>query len=648
MNLGAVLNGLKALRDLGPTQVALFALYKLGLKTGWFARQQPAPAQPAEFAFNFPLPDPDEIKKTIGVNGLRTLLAEADEIVNGQFRQFGGPPVEIRLSPGQPLRHWTAYETDHKLLRALNLPHNDIKFLWEPARFGWAFTLGRAWHLTGDEKYPARFWKYFEQFTAANPPCMGPNWTSGQEVALRLIAFAWAGVVFRQSAQSTPQRLAALAVSLAHHAERIPPTLLYGRAQNNNHLLTEAAGLFTSSLALPGHPQAGSWAQMGWTWLNWCFAHQIDAYGEYTQHSSNYHRLMLQTSLWVLLLARSRERNFSRAALENLALATHWLYGMLDPVSGQVPNLGANDGANIFPLSSQPFDDYRPVVQAAARAYMQYSLPPGPWDEMALWFGLPASNKYFETPRYTGDHLYSSESWAMLRAVRRFRSRPSHADQLHLDLWWRGLNIARDAGSYLYNADAPWDNRMTSTLVHNTVSVDGEEQMTRASRFLYLDWAGATIRRRLAEDADVLQLVARTYAYRRLGVRHDRIVTAVHSNQCRVEDELLNLHLKPHIFRLHWLLPDWEWELEDIETGVLLTLNSPHGPLRLRVVIEGANPLTSLDRAGERLYGAGEPAVQSGWESPTYSIKIPALSLALEVESSDNVRFVSEFFFPAS
>jgi hypothetical protein len=647
MNLPGILNSLKALRDLGPTQAGLFALYKLGLKTGWFARQQPAPAQPAEFAFDLPLPDPDEIKKTIGAGGLKTLLAEADEIASGKFRQFGGSPVEIRLNPGQPLRHWAAYETDHALLRSLNLPHNDIKFLWEPARFGWAFTLGRAWHLTGDEKYATCFWQNFEQFQAANPPFLGPNWMSGQEAALRLIAFAWAGVVFRQSAQSTPQRLADLAVSVARHAERIPPTLLYGRAQNNNHLLTEAAGLYTASLVLPAHPQAVQWQRSGWTWLNWCFAHQIDVYGEYTQHSSNYHRLMLQIALWVSLLARSCGRNFSRAALENLALATHWLYGMLDPVSGQAPNLGANDGANIFPLSSQPFDDYRPVVQAAARAYMQYSLPAGPWDEMALWFGLPASNKYFEAPRYTGDHLYTPESWAMLRAVRRFRSRPSHADQLHLDLWWQGLNIARDAGSYLYNADAPWDNRLTSTLVHNTVSVDGQEQMTRASRFLYLDWAGATVRRRLAEDADVLQLAARTDAYRRVGVRHDRVVTALATGHWRVEDDLLNLRLKPHRFRLHWLLPDWEWKLETIETGLLLALESPHGPLQVRVVTGSANPLASLDRAGERLHGLGEPAVQSGWESPTYSIKIPALALAVEVESPDNVRFVTEFSFPS-
>ena len=43
---------------------------------------------------------------------------------------------------------------------------------------------------------------------------------------------------------------------------------------------------------------------------------------------------------------------------------------MIDPASGQTPNLGANDGALIFPLSSNPINDFRPTVQAAARAFL--------------------------------------------------------------------------------------------------------------------------------------------------------------------------------------------------------------------------------------------------------------------------------------
>ena len=36
-------------------------------------------------------------------------------------------------------------------------------------------------------------------------------------------------------------------------------------------------------------------------------------------------------------------------------------------------------------------------------------------------------------------------------------ARPSQADALHLDLWHRGVNLLRDAGTFSYNAEgAEW------------------------------------------------------------------------------------------------------------------------------------------------------------------------------------------------
>lgn len=661
MNLSTAL---KAAHQLGFTQTALNALYRFGLATGHYRRaiRPPTPIHDLQLQPLFLLPAREQLLAILGESGLQTLLAEADEIVSGKFRQFGGDPVEIQLTPPPPLQHWTEYmipqqsgvdETHPAPLSTLSSPFSDIKLTWEPARFGWAFTLGRAYHLSGDEKYAAAFWRYFESFQNANPPYMGPNWISGQEVGLRLMAFTWAGQVFAKAAESSPARLAALAAATAVHAARIPATLLYARSQNNNHLLTEAAALYTAGLALPDHPDAPQWQKTGQKWLVWCFTHQIDAYGEYVQHSSNYQRLMLQTALWVFALVENREI-FDSASKENLALATHWLFSLLDPESGHVPNLGANDGAYIFPLSSLPFNDFRPVVQAAARAFLGLTLPPGIWDETSLWFGLPLAENQMEIPRYPGDQIIAKNSWGYLRAVK-YKSRPSHADQLHFDLWWRGLNIAQDAGTYLYNADPPWDNQLTSTLVHNTVSVDGLEQMTRVSRFLYLGWADATSRQHFETGSTYLQRKsARTYAYAKVNVRHDRTVTVFDDDRWLVEDDLLNVVMPgkaplAHVYRLHWLLPDWEWKLESREERIEISLKSPHGWVRLEITPEPANLglSTGLVRAGELLYGERQVAPVDGWVSPTYSIKKPALSLAVEVQSSESVKFNSEFIFPS-
>ena len=681
MNFSRFSIAFKALRQLGFTPVALNALYRFGLATGHYRRMTKDGGQNISLSprstvlrhlFNFPTRE--ALHAIIDESGLQTLLAEANEIVSGKFRQFGGQAVEINLAPFGPLSHWTKYESGHVVEATGQSPLQDIKFIWEPARFGWTFILGRAYYLSNDEKYAEAFWRHFETFSAANPPYLGPNWMSGQEVGLRLMAFVWAGQVFAESEHSSPARLAALAVSTAAHAARIPPTLPYARSQNNNHLLTEAAALYTAALALPDHPHSARWLEIGQKWLAWCFKHQIDAYGEFVQHSTNYHRLMLQIALWVDVIARKAKPDMAISAKpeeiasravprtarnditrENLALATHWLLSLLDPESGRVPNLGANDGALVFPFSTCEFADFRPVAQAAARAFLGYTLPSGAWDEMALWFGLPQTESQLDIPRYPGENIYAPHSWGYLRAVR-FKSRPSHADQLHFDLWWRGLNITQDAGTYLYNTDPPWDNRLTSTLVHNTISVDGLEQMRRISRFLYLDWADATSKRHFETNGDFFQRnSARTYAYAKVYVRHERTVTVFNNERWLVHDELLNVTYPgktplAHVYRLHWLLPDWEWEFGNQDSGLELRLKSPHGWIKLEIKSEPADLKlsNSLVRAGEVLWGdlANRPTPTRGWVSPTYAHKIPALSLAVEVQSSESIKFSSEFTFP--
>lgn len=645
----------KAVRQLGFPQVALNALYRVGLKTGFFRIVESRGAESSKPISSdllsnhlFSAPSREQLTQTLGADGVQMLLVEAGEIVGGRFRQFGADPLPLQLTSPSPLAHWTNYENNKP-----STFDSDPKLTWEPARFGWAFVLGRAYHLSGNETYAKAFWQHFETFDAANPPNCGPNWTSGQEVGIRLMALAWAGQIFAASTHSTPERLSRLATAIAQHARRIPSTLLYARSQNNNHLLTEAAALYTASLALPQHSDASKWQALGQKWLAWCFTHQIDRYGEYVQHSTNYHRLMLQTALWVRMLENREQRVESShtvhglpSTVGNLALATHWLLSLLDPDSGRVPNLGANDGALIFPLSVCPFDDYRPVAQAAARAFLGYNIGSGPWDEMSLWFDTPHIEPLTNGQRYPGDHIYAPHSWAYLRAVE-FKSRPSHADQLHLDLWWRGFNITQDAGTYLYNAAPPWDNRLTSTLVHNTVSVDGHEQMTRAGRFLYLDWANAKGKRHFESGADFIQRAsAQTNAYARLGVRHNRTVTVYENERWLVEDELTNTPAQLHTFRLHWLLPDWDWEIENREQRIEIRLKSPAGWVQMTIQPSNLQPSTSLVRAGEYLHGSGPTNPIRGWVAPTYAQKVAALSLVIEVEWTGSVQFITEFKFP--
>ncbi len=678
MQISQVKTAIKALWQLGFTQVSLNALYKLGLTSDHYQRSIQPPKLIEKIYINFilPMPSADLVRLTLGEEGLRKLQIEADEIVSGKFRQFGSEPVVIQLIPGEHLPHWTDCEKSHSQYA---WTRDDIKFTWEPARFGWAIILGRAYYLTQDERYAVAFWKRFGEFTHGNPAYFGPNWSSGQEVGLRLMAWIWCAQVFGKSETSVrqPDLLSDLANQIAIHAARIPGTLLYARSQNNNHLLTEAAALYSAAMALPDHPLAQGWRKSGEQWLGWCFTRQIDSQGEYVQHSMNYHRLMLQTALWVKAIHTQNQAGGKfpggKPALDKLSLATRWLLAQIDPVSGQAPNLGANDGALILPLSTNVFTDYRPLAQAAGIAFLSQEIGHGSWDEMALWFGLPITGlaSYSIAP-FRGVLHGSNISWASLRAAE-YSSRPSHADQLHFELWWKGENICRDAGTYRYNSDPPWDNQLTSSLVHNTVCVNDTEQMTRAGRFLYLDWANASFLQqkplnKLTTAQGITQrMSARTNAYARLGVRHTREVSLVSAlegsggipaEHWLVQDDLTINKLSsffrrpdlisPRLYRLHWLLPDWDWEIKEDTHSSELRLKSPYGWMQLS--INATQPIlrSGLYRAGTLIHGMALVSPLLGWFSPTYNLKTAALSLTIEVQSVHNLRFISKFSFPIS
>jgi hypothetical protein len=665
--------GWKALRELGFKSVGLYALYEIGLWTGHFKRsikdenQSPGVDLSSFVLRSFlPLPSRQELVSVIGKQGLEQLLGEADEIVSGKVRLFGEMPVELELLPPRPLVHWTSYEHPRKRRLGVSETEPDIRIVWEHGRFGWAYVLARAYHLTGDERYSEAFWEFTSRFLSANPPYSGAHWVSAQEAALRLIALVFTWHIFRQSPNTTPERNTLLGRAIAAHARRIPPTMVYARAQNNNHLLSEAAGLVTAAIALPEHSQSKRWQQLGWDWFNRGLKEQVADDGAYIQHSTNYHRLMLQLALWMNLLAHVQKRSLPPSTVEPLKAATRWLLAMTDLNSGRVPNLGPNDGSYVQPLTTLPLQDYRPVLQAASRAFLgQNAFPPNGGDELSFWMNVgdigvpPSAEKSIPTIKEI-IHSPQGDSWAYLRAAH-FKSRPGHADQLHLDLWWRGVDLTQDAGTYLYNALPPWDNSLGSARVHNTLVVNETDQMTHAGRFLWLDWAQAqVVELKHAEDGSWVSLAAQHNGYRRFGISHRRTATAHRGGSWVILDDLLAVGRVRHDLvkiELNWLLPDWSWKVDECKgSSFEISIKSVHGWITLRVKIKNnhqvsnliSHPTLNIIRAGVLEYGVGEVSSVWGWTSPTYGHKEPALSIRIKDQGILPLSMISEWQFPQS
>ncbi len=626
----------KILWQLGPGPVTLYLRYWLGVRSGWYrwqTRHAPA-AAPGPWRLPGRFPAADALQGHLDADARRAALQEADRLLEGYFRPFSGLPAPLDLSQGTDPRHWVQLERDHRWLQG-----QDIKFIWEPARLSWVFTLGRAYHLSGDRRYAAFFWRKVAEFRRLHPPYRGAQWMNGQEVALRMLALAWGGALF-----SPPPGDCNLAALLAAHAYRVEVTLVYARAQQSNHLMSEAAALWTAGLLLPRHPRAGRWLRQGRRWFLWAVQHHIDPQrGEYIHHSVNYHRFILQLALWLRWL---QGRPLHPQAEKHLRAAARWLAECTDPLSGDAPNWGSNDGAYIFPLAAGGFRDFRPVAQAAMRAFAgQPAFAPGPWDEMSLWFGLPVDGQAAASqPLAPMAFAWPAANGRFFLRLGQGNWRLGHADFLHLDFWQEGRNLLLDSGTYLYNGQPPWDNPWPRADFHNTLTVNGQDQMTRAGRFMYLDWAQARLTKRTKS-----LLAAETNAWRRFGLLHRRRLV-LQGEQVLLEDSLeptKPMQTGQELVRLHFLLADWPFDLQKEGQRLIFRLWLPTGAWQLQLP---AQPVRwSLVRGGEILDGVCAQPQLRGWYSPTYALKVPALSLAAEYRLPLPIHLRTRFqWFPLS
>jgi hypothetical protein len=626
-----------AIKELGGRSVFFNFLYRLGLLSGYYRLKTPPgvyddwgqQSQSSGINPGFSIALLSAVKP--GKAACRQILEAADEIIQGTTRLYGAIPTPIQFNTPYT-SHWTRYELGREDAGAA-----DIKDVWEPARFSWAFILAQAYHLNRDEKYPAFFWEQFDAFFANNPPNIGPHWMNGQEVALRLIAWVFAWQVFYKSPKSTTDRTGRLQAALAAHARRISATLIYARSQRNNHLLSEAAGLYTAALMLPGVPSSLRWKKVGWNLFIQATRDQITSIGGYIQQSVNYHRLMLQLAIWIQAVSKLEGANaLPEDVISRITAAIHWLEQMIMSETGKTPNMGANDGANILPLGSVEVSDYRPVIQLANKIFHSGMIKTKPFDD--------------DDPEQVVLMKEGGQT-ACLR-VAHYHGRPSHADQLHLDLWWNDRNIALDTGTYRYNYAAPWRNVFAGTVYHNTVSVNNLDQMLRAGRFLWLREArihDLGIQR--GSSGQIQAVTAEHDGYRASGAMHARRVTAHPGNKpgWLVEDDIYPVDGIPttvaYAIRLAWLMPDWEWELN----GLTFQLITPSGIIHIDYKVTGASEDSihlNVHRAGESLTTTHVSDPTWGWYSPTYAVKEPALAVHLTAQGTLPIRLSTHWRLP--
>ena len=626
------------LQYLGLRWAAYRLKYALELRSGIVARRSPLQTW-AQISADETLPDwlrspPWPVSGT-GRGG--QCIDEADGLSLGQFGLFfhhekhlGTPPNWHRNSfTGQTAprgRHWSQLG---------DFDFGDIKAIWEPSRFGWAFALVRAHARTSETRLAELFWKLFEDWCAQNPPNEGVNWKCGQEATFRLMGATLAIAQFGRLPSASAERIKLWSRFVVATGSRIDANLDYALSQSNNHGVSECVGLLTASLLTPN--TGGNWRARGLDKLHQQLDELIYSDGSFAQHSLIYHRVLLHDLYWIMALMRRAGQAVPAWLEAKTRSAVDFLTQITDPATGVAPLYGANDGAKILPLEESSFEDMRGTIQAG-RVLLdnQRTFPPGPWDEAVFWLtgqdplSLPIKTRIeAERVHFPSAGIFqwcSGQTRLFFRCPTHFRHRPAQADMLHVDLVWRGHPIAVDAGTYSYNTTGPFDGAFAKALAHNVPMLADREPLQKAGRFLYLPWPTGT-----AEWSEPNQKFSASHDGYGADARFKRTISSPQPGNFAITD---SVYLRqPGRVRLHWLLCDSDWQLDS--TAQTLSTRFPEGVFTLSWQASQQVASATLVRA--------DPASARGWRSRHYLAAEPAVSLELLFEVNRTLEVTTRF-----
>jgi asparagine synthase (glutamine-hydrolysing) len=581
---------------------------------------------------------------------LSRLAYQASEATRGRILCFGkwmtgfGNPIDWHRNPLNGNR-WRANAPWASVLTG-NRQVGDVKLSWEVGRFPQAYLMARNAAFVPESSFDlsAAFFSQIRSFLECNPSGLGIHWNSGQEIALRMMAWLFGIHVFSHNCKIPPDLQAEISKCFYTSGTHIARHIEYARdSVYNNHLLSEALGLYVAGRVLPDSVTAQAWAVEGRRLLEQEADRQIYPDGGYIQQSHNYHRFAIQIYLWAHAFAKAYGDPVPTSWVRALERSLDLQLAHLNPADGRLPNYGANDGSLPLPLSTCDFSDFRPTLQAVSVMTRQERVfDPGPWDEMATWFcGPDALDLPLRKPSrssvsfsYTGYHVLrgrQTENFGTFRCGK-ILDRFSQIDMLHLDVWWRGHNVLVDPGSYLYNGPDKWHNHFVRTESHNTVQVDDRDQMLHFRKFKSLYWTSAKLLS-FEDNPDWTLCVGEHYGYQRHSgcCVHKRSVLFLKDDFWVVVDRMEGFGT--HRIRLHWLGGDFPYR-PGLDGQSSLQLETPDGPFHLGVFNAVGQPLS-----GEIVAGQDDPP--RGWLSRYYAEKIPVPSLSTEVSRELPLTLVS-------
>jgi uncharacterized heparinase superfamily protein len=337
---------------------------------------------------------------------------------------------------------------------------------------------------------------------------------------------------------------------------------------DNNHLITNARALVWAGTYLRGHTDAEQWLTRGLYLLGQESDRQILSDGGHTERSMSYHLVVLQDYLETAILLEQLDIEIPDALRQVISVMFDFL---LHFVKGDGSLFAFNDTVTGYPLPATQ-------MTAVGAAYLSHpglkeSATKATGDYLDWLMGDAGRKAYdsVQTAKSRPKSVAFPESGYFLMRSSDSRDAPmllfdcgpigprhsaahAHADTLSFELTARGQSLLIDPGVFEYKA-GEWRDFFRSTSVHNSVTVDGQDQSLFWGPFRVAEMAEAQLLHWETTDAyDYVEGKHNGYARLKSPVMHSRSVRYLKPSRWIITDTLESDGRANHLYQLHFHL----------------------------------------------------------------------------------------------
>ncbi len=528
------------------------------------------------------------------------------------------------------------------------------KNVWEINRLEFLPHIALNYRSTGEEKYLNQFVSIVESWTKENPYMLGINWYSNIEVNIRILNWflCWEildvqeitnkNSVFNDFVETTW-----LPVIYEHCKYSYNNPSKFSSA--NNHLISEYSGLFIA---------ATKWKfEESDMWLEYCKKgleieiQKQHSNGVNKEEAAEYIQFITDFFLLPYVIGENTNNPFSINYKKHLNEIFEYIYEFTD-INVNFPKYGDEDDGKVICFSTDKhYNNFKSLMTSAAILFgdSRFKSKSAGFDlKNELLFGEKGKIIFSKIPTIQSEQFskfYKLEGHFIFRKQKRekeiylhFDAAPlgylsiaahGHADALSFLMHVNGFPVFVDSGTYSYHVSKQWREYFVSTMAHNTVCVDVENQATQAGDTMWLNHYQCTVLG-MQQNCKVEIVKATHTGYK--NVSHTRTIEFIKEEDTfLITDEIKNNDGKMHdinvLFHLH---PDIT--LTDLNDKKILLLH----PSGIKLSLE----LDSIEGDLKILKGQEEPIL--GWYSQSFMQKEPTTVISYNKKTKSSIKVITK------